>query len=353
MGTYTYQQTVPCPDREIKCPGVLTECMHFLGTELVVERVDCSDDNQIGGGSLYTYKVSDPDYYRKMCCQEPSYTLPQCPTRRTTYKGELPIEYGEAYWRELYGDNARFVPVPPPGGICGEWIIKQQIASNNCCDGVPDLVWDTSVSPEVMAPNSAVVIGVTGGGKYPYRWEVDGHGFQFQNGSRSIETTGNQVRLSALVTACGTAVVTVTDGCTSCVGDIRCTAGKWDLLGRFVPSAVFDYRGHGFIEQSVNGYTYKLSGQGEMRGGYYLGHTPGAVGQESWWYTTWGAGGQWISCFDPAGITMQDPYLGVFKIPILVGSPASDTDSSFPCYPGSYWRPQWLNSDLGIYVWSC
>ncbi len=230
VGSYTYQQVVPCPDREIKCPGVLTECMHFMGTELVVERVDCADDNQVGGGSLLTHHVSDPDYYRKMCCQEPPGDLPQCPTRRTTYKGELPIQFGEAYWRDLYGQNARFIPVPPPGGICGEWIIRQQVASNNCCDGVPPLVWDSSVSPEVMTPNSAVVIGVTGGGKYPYRWSVSGHGFQFANGSRSIETTTSTVRLSALVGACGTALITVTDGCSTTAGVIRSTAGKWVVV---------------------------------------------------------------------------------------------------------------------------
>lgn len=224
---YTYQQTVPCPDREIKCPGVLNECLHFLGTESVVERVACDSDNQIGGGSLYTYKVSDADYYRKICCQEPPGQLPACPVKRTTYTGNLPIQYGAAYWRDIYGQNARFVPVAPAGGICGEQIIKQQVVSGNCCDGVEPLAWDTSISPEVMSPNSAVTIAVTGG-RFPLSWEVDGEGFQFQaTGSKEALTTGLSITLSALVGACGTATVTVSDGCSSVTAQIRSTAGAW------------------------------------------------------------------------------------------------------------------------------
>lgn len=230
LNRYSYQQTVPCPDREMKCPGVLKECMHFLGTESVVERVACDSDNQIGGGSLYTYKVSDADYYRKTCCQEPPGPLPPCPEKRTTYTGNLPIQYGAAYWRDIYGQNARFVPVAPVGGICGEQIIKQEIQSNNCCDGVPPLLWDASISPDVISPNSAVIIGVTGGGKYPYQWEVVGHGFQFKNGSKKISTDGNQVRLSALPIACGTASITVSDGCTEVSAEIRCAVGQWVVV---------------------------------------------------------------------------------------------------------------------------
>lgn len=69
-----------------------------------------------------------------------------------------------------------------------------------------------------------------GGGKYPYEWSVDGEGFQFQNGAKSIETkpvSGNQVRLSALPIACGVAIITCSDGCSSVVGKIRSTSGAW------------------------------------------------------------------------------------------------------------------------------
>nr|WP_321465168.1 hypothetical protein [uncultured Desulfobulbus sp.] len=311
VGSYTYQQTFPCPDREIKCPGVLTECMHLLGTELVVERVDCADDNLLDGTG-YAYKVSDPDYYKKMCCQEPAFTLPSCPTRSTTYKGDQPIQYGEAYWRALYGANARFVPVPPPGGICGEWIIRQKIASNSCCDGVEPLVWDSSVSPEVMAPNSAAVIGVTGGGKYSYRWSVSGSGFQFANGAKAIETTGNQVRLSALVGACGSAVVTVTDGCSTVTGYLRCTAGRWRFMASFYPQWTIYYDIPGVYDCVTNGYSgtteipaNRFSGKYAMSYGYPQPVDDGAT-------MDWGAARWCSNSADVVGSAVTDPIVGVF-----------------------------------------
>jgi len=254
VDSYMYQQVVPCPDRAIKCPGALTKCMHLLGSEAVTKRVDCSTDS-LAEGTNITNEVSDPDYYERMCCDAPSFTLPRCPERHTTYTGNLDIQYGKPFWRDIHGANARFIPVPPPGGICGEWIIRQQISSNNCCDGVDPLVWDTSVSPETMTPNSSVIIGVTGGGKYPYIWEVSGYGFQFQNGSTKMITTGNQVRISALPIACGSARITVTDGCTTVVTDIRCTAGQWVARGDlFHPQTLVDLDALGIYLCSSYGY---------------------------------------------------------------------------------------------------
>lgn len=356
---YTYQQTVPCPDREIKCPGVLKQCMHFLGTELVVERVACDSDNQIGGGSLYTYKVSDADYYRKICCQEPPGQLPACPVKRTTYTGNLPIQYGEAYWRDIYGQNARFVPVPPPGGICGEWIIKQQIASNNCCDGVPPLVWDASVSPEVMAPNSAVIIGVTGGGKYPYRWTVDGFGFQFQNGGKSIETPSNQIRLSALTVACGAAHITVTDGCSTVHAAIRCTSGRFVLVGDFSTidfeaqlTAIGAYHGRVYGGWRTDGDKTRWSDDGR----YWIGSstTPAAdigvidipisYAMVQSIYGPWRLQG---GCLD--GWRVRDPLVGAFDVKMFIGC-ADFYFTAGRIENGTY---SWNIDALSIWEWVC
>lgn len=226
---YTYQQVVPCPNPEMRCPGAESRCMHLVGSKAVTEWVECQGDNAIPGRPGATYAVSSPEYYRRMCCQDPPWSLPQCEVKHTTYQGELDIQPGRQYWRDLYGDHARFVPVPPPGGICGEWIIRQVIGGTNCCEGVPVLVWDTSVSPEVMSPNSAVIIGVTGGVPFSLTWEVSGHGFQFQNGSTKITSgpTQQRIRLSALPIACGSAVITVSDGCSTATGFIRSTSGRW------------------------------------------------------------------------------------------------------------------------------
>lgn len=227
IDTETYDEIVTCPDyAPKKCPGAITECMHFLGTVGITEYVDCKADYNLPGTSTVADKVSDPDYYEKVCCYPAALDLPDCEVEILSYKGGYKIQPSEEYYRGLYGGLTRFKPVTATPN-CGQHKIKQELGPTNCCDDVEPLIWDASVSPEVIAPNSAVVIGVTGGGKYPYRWEVVGHGFQFQNGSRSITTESNQVRLSALVGACGTAAVTVTDGCTSCIGLVRSTAGVW------------------------------------------------------------------------------------------------------------------------------
>lgn len=238
---YTYQQVVPCPNPEMRCPGAESRCMHLVGSKAVTEWVECQGDNAIPGRPGATYAVSSPEYYRRMCCQDPPGSLPQCEVKHATYQGELDIQPGRQYWRDLYGDHARFVPVPPPGGICGEWTIEQRVLSNNCCDGVEPLVWDVSISPEVISPNSAVIVGVIGGGRYPYRWSVAGHGFQWHNGETEVETAKPYARLSALPLACGTARITVTDDCSVVVVDIRCTAGKWAVVAAsFYPDSLAD-----------------------------------------------------------------------------------------------------------------
>lgn len=247
VNTYSYEKIVECPDWVSRCPGTATDCMALIGSETVNEYVECAGDNQVSGTSRI-WDVSSPEFYKKTCCEDPGFALPQCYEKTTSYRGGQPISYGQQFWRDVYGPLTRFVPVSPEGGECGKHIIKQVVASNNCCEGVQPLAWDASVSPEVMAPNSAVIIGVTGGGKYPYQWRVVGSGFQFENGSKKIITSGNQVRLSALPLACGTAVVSVTDGCTEIVAGIMSTVGQWVDQG---PDTACHYSGGGFTLLSI------------------------------------------------------------------------------------------------------
>jgi hypothetical protein len=222
LSGYSYEEVVDCPDYVKRCPGVLNECRHYLGTVVVPEYVECPDD--------MVEAVSVPAYYESICCDKPNVTLPQCKEQKTSWRGGLGINGGIEQARAIYGDDVEIVPVGPPGGICGTWTKRQRITAQQCCDGVPQLAWDTSISPEVMSPNSAVAIAVTGG-RFPLAWEVNGVGFQFQaTGSREAISVGRSVMLSALPIACGTATITVSDGCSTIIAYIRCTSGAWSSV---------------------------------------------------------------------------------------------------------------------------
>ena len=232
---YSYEEVVDCPDYVKRCPGVLSECSHYLGTVVAYEYVECPDD--------MVEAVSVPAYYERVCCEAPSVTLPQCKEQKSSWQGGLGINGGVEQARALYGDDVEIIPIGPPGGICGTWTKRQQVISQRCCDGVLPLVWDTSINPEVMSPNSAATIAVSGG-RYPITWDVVGTGFQFANGAKSTETSTQQVSLSALVVACGTAVITVRDGCSTISAAIKSTTGAWSEHCRVL-----------LVQQSAGNYT--------------------------------------------------------------------------------------------------
>jgi hypothetical protein len=223
----TYDEITECPDYVTRCPGNARDCMHLLESITVPEYVGCSDAAEVTGAPGRIYALSTPEYYRDKCCEDPPGALPQCPERTTSWRGGLPIVGGAAKYYGMYGPKLRIVPVSPPGGICGTWKITQEIRSNNCCEGVEPLAWDAEVSPEIMTPNNSVIIGVTGG-RGPYEWSVVGSGFQFQNGAKKIITAGNRIYLATLPAACGTAFISVTDGCSTAVGTIFATLGSWN-----------------------------------------------------------------------------------------------------------------------------
>lgn len=88
------------------------------------------------------------------------------------------------------------------------------------------MVWDADDSVAVMAPNSSGIVSIAGG-RAPFEWTVVGSGFQFSNGSKRITTTGKSIYFAALPLACGTAEITVTDGCSAVVGVVLATIGAW------------------------------------------------------------------------------------------------------------------------------
>jgi len=90
------------------------------------------------------------------------------------------------------------------------------------------------VSAQVMAPDSACIIAVTGG-RPPYTWTVGGVGFWLDPGHslRRGESDSQAISLYADAGACGAATVTVTDHCGhQTAGAVRSTNGRWEFQSR-------------------------------------------------------------------------------------------------------------------------
>lgn len=130
--------------------------------------------------------------------------------------------------KKTYGPDIRFIPVGPDDGACGQTITVQDVNQRDCCDGVPELVWDSENSVEVIDTNGDVYIT---GGKLSIlkRWQVRGHGFYTDSAhtKKDAVTGGNRLRIYVSDEACGTAAVYVTDGCSSASGMVRSIMGQW------------------------------------------------------------------------------------------------------------------------------
>lgn len=273
VGRISYDRIDPCPEAgPTRCPGSARDCMHLLGSESVAEYVRCSDDNQIAGRPGAVTAVSDPEYYKDQCCEYPTATLPQCVERVESYTGGRPIKLGEAYYRGLYGDNTRFVPVSPKGN-CGQHIIRQVIDQKDCCDRLPPLVWDDAASPDYIAANSTVWVYVRDG-LPPYKWHISSE----QGGVWFVESGGSnhesETPFAALVagdTVCGTHTIEVVDDCGTVVfGAVLAPDGHWErgevILPRNIAASGYLHLGHGewvtdggtqYIELQAGGVKYR------------------------------------------------------------------------------------------------
>ena len=86
-----------------------------------------------------------------------------------------------------------------------------------CCPAEPNISWDDAGSDETIVRNGSANVAVLGG-QAPFTWSVTGTGFSFA----TPVTSGRTNVLSADNTACGSATITVVDGCgQSTVGYVR------------------------------------------------------------------------------------------------------------------------------------
>ena len=103
--------------------------------------------------------------------------------------------------------------------------------------------WRDAYKPKIysdsdeIARNNYVNVWVYSEGRAcpPYSWSVSGTGFHFDSASGPTTATTNAdletLELWADGTACGSATISVTDGCgDTTTGYVRCTSGQWDLV---------------------------------------------------------------------------------------------------------------------------
>lgn len=117
---------------------------------------------------------------------------------------------------------------------CGELATKYDTTSNNCCDGVEQLAWDDDATPDVLARGSSLY-AVFYGGRAPFSVSIRGNGFYLDaaNTVRDMITGSRVVRIFANSAACGSAILSVGDGCSSAGTSIRSDLGIWTDYMRY------------------------------------------------------------------------------------------------------------------------
>lgn len=219
----TFERDVPCPaSGPTRCPGVSHTCRHLLGTVTDEVFVECEEDRG--------YLVAEREFYKEQCCEYPSLSLPQCEEKTESYAGDKSIEHGEAFWRGLYGEHTRFVPISPEDG-CGKHITRQVIQPDDCCETAPPLTWDADKSIDTVHDHDSGFVYVRDG-IGPFVWEVIGSGYLWLTGAAPVWVRiVTEERWAAIETGaypCGKFRITCTDSCGTVVsGEIVSTYGEW------------------------------------------------------------------------------------------------------------------------------
>lgn len=185
------------------------------------------------------YESTQPEWIAQdeldsLCCG--STPVPQCEVSVSKWGGYSIEEITEKLGLEL-DDSGRDaqgrlveIRLVKDRETCGHIEVRYEVQQQNCCDGVPELSWDTEASIIILAPSSSGVVAV-GGGKGEYTWTLSGNDVSFAGGRRTIKTSEDYVWLYSGASFCGSADVVVVDACGQQVqAVVRSTAGKWELV---------------------------------------------------------------------------------------------------------------------------
>lgn len=153
----------------------------------------------------------------------------------------LAAPYAQQYGNRFLGVD--LVPNGPPHH-CG---VKEETWEGrlNCCDEVDELAIDTDASVSVLEPGTHGNVYFTGG-RFPVRVSVRGNGFTLDGHSQRDGWIDGPLRAFTIYAhefACGTAPITLDDGCTVAKGSVRCTVGRWDgyCQAYYLPTPAWTY----------------------------------------------------------------------------------------------------------------
>ncbi len=229
--------------------------------------------------------LADADYYEMRCCHSPEGSLPNCQVRWEKNNGGSSFDPDTlAEYQRRYGGKLRLIAVAPDDGDCG--YIKTTIndTQQQCCVGVTPLVVDNENSVEVIADNSSAVIVVTGG-KLPLTISVRGQGFFLDNNGSRDGVVNSQSFSIYTTEACGTCLLTISDGCSSTTHIVRSTNGQWVTVYSNNNGGVLGFKSDGIdIEPYPGGCPFTASstslgvGKTIIQGRYSIRHLYAEVG---------------------------------------------------------------------------
>ena len=171
-------------------------------------------DGYVGCPGERDEELSDPEYYRRVCCHypPPGKSLPVCRKRYSIWRGGEPIEGGADRWRDIYGPNVSLVAVTPPEG-CGKKIVEWEVNERRCCDDVIPLE-PSPDNPTTIRPGGQYVIGAQDGTGKPgdLIWQLSG-GLEFHDGTTYKEHGGRLEAVRARSAVCPNPRARLDDGC--------------------------------------------------------------------------------------------------------------------------------------------
>jgi len=118
-------------------------------------------------------------------------------------------------------------PHPDSEDGCGWDIYDLKATGLQCCTGVPPLIWDDEITPDILPRNSSITISWYGGSGRKVTITTSNSVTYFFGGKRTVTGYGNNIELYSGGTFCGYTVVSVSDGCSTNTISIRSDYGRW------------------------------------------------------------------------------------------------------------------------------